>query len=183
MPKTTMHLAPLATLFLGVSLTAQHAWELIPANGPSYGLWPGMAYALSTGNCYLYGGGNASTTSSETWQYDGTAWTPLAPATNPDERHTFGICYDSLRDVIVMFGGADTNYVASGETWEYQPTTNTWTQVTPIVGITPAARWGCHMVFDINRGRSVLHGGYSGAGFTPDTWEWDGSTWTLVPSA
>ena len=139
-----------------------------------------MAYALSTSKCYLYGGANGTTTSDETWIYDGSTWTLASPATNPGERHTFAICYDSIRDVVVMFGGADNNYTPSGETWEYQPTTNIWTNVTPIVGILPQARWGCHMVYDLARGKCVLHGGYSGSGFTPDTWEWDGSTWILV---
>lgn len=179
-PKNTMRYATLTPFVLCLSLTAQHAWELNPATGPSHGLWPGMAYSLANGKCYLYGGANGTTTSDETWEYDGTSWLQLAPITNPGERHTFAICYDTLRDVIVIFGGADNNYVASGETWEYQPASNIWTNVTPISGISPQARWGCHMVYDLARGQSVLHGGYSGAGFTPDTWEWDGTTWNLI---
>ena len=170
----------LTPLVLSLSLTAQHAWELSPATGPSHGLWPGMAYAMSTSKCYLYGGASGTTTSDETWSYDGTTWAQMLPTTNPGERHTFAICYDSIRDVIVMFGGADGNYVPSGETWEYHPTTNTWTNVTPASGASPQARWGCHMIYDLARNVSVLHGGYSGAGFTPDTWEWDGTTWNLI---
>ena len=173
----------LLALSLSLPLCAQNAWQQVAATGPSYGLWPGMAYALSTSKCYLYGGGNASTTSNETWEYDGNSWTQLFPAIDPGERHTFGICYDTLRDVVVMFGGASNSYVASGETWEYAPSANTWTLVTSASGLSPQARWGCHMVYDLNRGRCVLHGGYSGAGFTPDTWEWDGATWTQVVTA
>lgn len=174
-----MRLAPFAPFVLCLSVGAQNAWQLNAATGPAYGLWPGMAYAISTSKCYLYGGANGTTTSSETWEFDGTTWTQLQPLTNPGERHTFAICYDTVRDVVVMFGGANNAYTAFSETWEYQPANNTWTQATP-TGAVPMARWGCHMVFDLNRGVSVLHGGYSGFGFTPDTWEWDGTAWTQI---
>lgn len=176
-PAALARLAP-TVLCLG-SLAAQNAWQLNPATGPGYGLWPGMAYAISTSKCYLYGGANGTATSSETWEFDGSTWTQLQPTTNPGERHTFAICYDTVRDVIVMFGGANNAYTAFNETWEYSPSANTWTQATP-AGPVPAARWGSHMVYDLARGVCVLHGGYSGFGFTPDTWEWDGTTWTQI---
>lgn len=174
-----MRTLPLALLLLCLPATAQNTWQLSQATGPGYGLWPGMAYAISTSKCYLYGGANGSSTSDETWEFDGVSWTQMQPTSNPGERHTFAICYDTLRDVIVMFGGANNGYTPSSETWEYAPTTNTWTQASP-AGAVPTARWGCHMVYDLSRGRCVLHGGYSGAGFTPDTWEWDGIAWTQV---
>ena len=37
------------------------------------------------------------------------------------------------------------------------------------------------MTFDSARGRTVLYGG-SGAGIGSDVWEWDGTSWTLVPT-
>lgn len=178
-----MQISRLTPFLLSLPLAAQHAWELSPATGPSHGLWPGMAYALTTGKCYLYGGSNGTTTSKDTWEYDGTTWTQLQPSTNPGERHTFAICYDTIRDVIVIFGGTDQSYVASGETWEYDIATNTWSQRFSATLPEPQARWGCHMVFDLGRNRCVLHGGYGGAGFTPDTWEWDGTNWTQIVTA
>ncbi len=172
-----MRLAHVAPFAFCLSVAAQNAWQLNAATGPGFGLWAGMAYALSTSKCYLYGGANGSTTSNETWEFDGSSWVQLQPASNPGERHTFAICYDTLRDVVVLFGGANNSYTPFSETWEFHPTSNTWTQATP-AGAVPSARWGCHMVYDIGRGVAVLHGGYSGFGFTPDTWEWDGTTWT-----
>lgn len=179
------HSSPL--LSLGCALVAaaacpaQFAWNRVvtPAQ-PSYGLWPGMAYFAPSGVTILYGGGNSSTTSNETWSYDGTSWTQLTPATNPGQRHTFGMCADVQRSVIVMFGGADNAYTPQGTTWEYDPPQNTWTQVTPASGIAPSPRYGCRMVYDLVRGVSVLYGGWSGSGFTNETWEWNGLDWAQV---
>lgn len=163
---------------------AQRVWEqtAAPLTGPTRGLWPGLAYALSTGKCYLYGGSDATTTGNETWEYDGATatWSMLNTVGDPGERHTFGICYDAARDRVVMFGGANQGYTPSGETWEFDPATSTWTNVTPTSGTSPIARYGCHMAYDIVRGVSVLYGGWSGSGFTNDTWEWDGTTWTQI---
>lgn len=162
-------------------LAAQNAWQLSPATGPTAGLWPGMAFATVTGKTYLYGG--AGGVPAETWEYDGSAWTLLAPATNPGGRDTFGMCYDMARGVVVLFGGKDAGTNPLGDTWEYDPLLNTWTNVTPAAGPNPAQRWGCRMAYDFARGVSVLYGGYNWSGFTNDTWEWNGASWTLVNTA
>lgn len=76
----------------------------------------------------------------------------------------------------VMFVGYDgTN--ALGDTWTSDG--QTWTQVFP--AHSPSARYGASMVFDRERGRLFLHGGYNpNAGYLNDTWSFDGNDWTLV---
>ena len=102
LPKLASSLCCLVFCLPMSALTAQSAWTQVTTSpSPSRGLWPGMAFATVTGKCYLYGGAGAGVTSSETWEYDGTSWTQLFPPTNPGERHTFGICYDENRSVIV----------------------------------------------------------------------------------
>jgi Galactose oxidase, central domain len=163
---------------------AQFAWDrILTPTQPAFGLWPGMAWFAPTGTCILYGGGNGSVASNETWSYDGTTWTQLTPATDPGLRHTFGMCADVQRGVLVMFGGSDSTYTPQGTTWEYAPLTNTWTQRTSSSGNTPGPRYGCSMVHDVARGVSVLYGGWSGSAFTNETWEWNGADWVLVPTA
>lgn len=170
-----------ALLAIALPASAQNVWTQVSTpTSPSKGLWPGMAFATVTGKCYLYGGAGGGSTSNETWEYDGSAWTQLTTVGDPGERHTFGICYDEVRGVIVMFGGSDNGYVPSGATWELDPLTSTWTDVTPTNGPSPQARWGCKLAYDLSRNRTVLYGGWSGAGFTNDTWEWDGAAWTQV---
>ena len=184
MSSATTLLKVAATAALSLTLPAQNVWTSVATtNSPSKGLWPGMAFATVTGKSYLYGGAGGGTTSNETWEYDGVDWTLVPTVGDPGERHTFGMCYDAVRSVIVMFGGSNNSYVPSGETWEFDPVTSTWTDVTPTAGPSPQARWGCKLAFDLARNVTVLYGGWSGGGFTNNTWEWDGVAWTQVTTS
>lgn len=82
------------------------------------------------------------------------------------------MAYDSVRGVIVMFGGYNESSSWNGETWEWSGTT--WIQ-RMIPGPSPR---GLHaMAYDSARGVTVLFGGYAaGTGFNGETWEWDGSS-------
>lgn len=47
----------------------------------------------------------------------------------------------------------------------------------------PAPRQNHALVFDSQRGKVILFGGYRGGfGFYSDTWEWDGAAWTEIQS-
>lgn len=93
-------------------------------------------------------------------------------------RYGHAACFFDVFDGVdeVMFGGYDgTN--ALGDTWTSDG--QTWTQVFP--AHSPSARYGASMVFDRERDRLFLHGGYNpNAGYLNDTWSWDGTDWTLV---
>ena len=54
----------------------------------------------------------------------------------------------------------------------------TWVAMNPPTS--PSARVGHKMAFDSLRGRVVLFGGSTASGLSGETWEWDGSTWTMV---
>lgn len=186
----TEHLVACTLLACATSLSAQNVWQLTapPNSGPPAAASPGLAYCVSTNTSILYGGTAGGVTSNQTWQYDGATatWTQLFPTTDPGPRHTFGICYDFVRDVVVVLGGRlDSSSTPYSDTWEYAPLTNTWTNVTPTSGPSPQGRWGCAMTFDILRGVCVLHGGWGGGGvgFVNNTWEWDGTSWTQVLTA
>ena len=57
-----------------------------------------------------------------------------------------------------------------------------WIQMTP--ANSPADRAGHTMVYDSQRGVSVMFGGFaSGVGNFNDTWEYDGSDWIQVTTA
>src|SRR5262249_41604748 len=113
---------------------------------------------------------------SDTWEWDGSAWT-LRASNGPSPRSLFGMAYDSARRVSVVFGGG----VASGfdgETWEWNG--NIWVKR---ASSGPPPRIDHAMTYDSKRGVSVMFGGdieSPGHTVTLDggTWEWDGASWS-----
>lgn len=97
-------------------------------------------------------------------------WTERFPATRPSPRSEFGMAYDSVRGVAVLFGG-DIG-ATSDETWEW----NGLTWAGPILPATrPSARKWHAMAYDSRRGVVVLFGGNVGG---DELWEWDGASWS-----
>ncbi len=84
--------------------------------------------------------------------------------------------YDSMRQRILLFGGAGDGYRT--DTWEWDG--ESWT-LRATDG--PSPRVYQAMAYDAQRARAVLFGGaiWNGSSYTnlSDTWEWDGSTWML----
>jgi hypothetical protein len=147
-----------------------------------------MSYDSIRGVTVLFGGSNAQIGSagpqppnfSDTWEWDGAAWTQRIPTVSPPGLVTATMAYDSGRGVSVLFGGSPTSGPASSATWEWDGTT--WIQRQPAVA--PPARVWAAMVYDSFRGRTVLFGGSASAGLAGDTWEWDGTSWIqLFPSS
>jgi hypothetical protein len=105
----------------------------------------------------------------------------------PEARSGAAIAYDSTRNVTVLFGGCPSftncnNGPWLNDTWEWNGTT--WTNVTP-AGVSPSPRASSAMAFDEAHGVSVLFGGGIDVNETDynDTWEWDGTAWTLALAA
>jgi hypothetical protein len=71
------------------------------------------------GTTLLFGGrATSDTTFTDTWEWDGIAWTERHPANSPSARFASTIAQDTTRGTTVMFGGS----LASGflfDTWEY----------------------------------------------------------------
>jgi len=84
-----------------------------------------MAYDSAGGVTVLFGGHDGSY-DGETWEWDGTSWTPRSSA-GPSARHFHAMAYDSAGGVTVLFGGYDGSIY--GDTWE-------WTGVCPMLTLT-----------------------------------------------
>jgi len=108
---------------------------------------------------------------SETWEWNGTAWTQRLPAISPSGRYAHAMAFDSARNRTVLYGGYGGGNLS--DTWEWDGTA--WTQRTPATS--PPARFDHAMAFDSNRNRVVLFGGNGLVTFN-DTWEYDGTNWT-----
>ncbi|MFH0887751.1 MAG: fibronectin type III domain-containing protein [Planctomycetota bacterium] len=100
----------------------------------------------------------------------------LVPSDNkPSARYGHAMSYDSARNKIVLFGGSDW----SDGTWERDGTQ--WILKSP--DHKPSGRYGHVMTYDSGRGKIVLFGGIIGSSDkdirSDETWEWDGTDWTL----
>lgn len=88
---------PLA-LFSAGSLPAQWASTQTPSN-PTARTDAACAYHLGSAGTVLFGGAGVSPFAlrSDTWLYDGTNWTQLAPNTSPTGRFGMAMAYDLVR--------------------------------------------------------------------------------------
>jgi hypothetical protein len=131
---------------------------------------------------FLFGGccDTHSNELADSWTWNGTVWTQLAPAVSPPARAGHAMAFDARRGVVVLFGGANRGNDL-GDTWEWNGTT--WTQAAPANSPTP--RSGHAMTYDAQRGVTLLFGGYSASDNADlaETWTWDGTNWTLLAPA
>ena len=132
-----------------------------------------MAYDPATSQLVLFGGGGQDGLPGDTWTWDGTTWTQLAPAASPPPRQFEVMAYDPATSQLVLFGGSGRGG-SLGDTWIWDGTT--WTQQAPPAS--PSFRDTSSMVYDPATSQLVLFGGYHEGSPQDDTWTWDGTTWT-----
>lgn len=133
-------------------------------------------------NVVMFGGAadHGDGVQSDTWTWDGAAWTKEAPATVPFGRFKAMMAFLNLPGAqkAVMFGGTNLLNVLS-ETWNWDGDAGTWTLAAP--AHVPPARMD--HAFSGGTTSCVLFGGKGTAELLGDTWRWDGSDWTqLTPT-
>lgn len=157
-------------------------WSEITETSP----WPGtranhlFVWDNNTNVLVLWGGYSGSSFPSQTWHWNGSAWTSLSLSCPSGRQHLFGV-FDSDRKIIVAFGGTygSTYY---NQTWEYNAATTTWTQKNPTHN--PEARIWHKMAFNSSTNRTILFGGMGIVGglrqWYDHTWRYDGTDWTDI---
>jgi hypothetical protein len=111
---------------------------------------------------------------SDTWEWDGSAWTQIA-VTGPSGRYFPGMAYDPVRQRIVLCGGLGPLYPGGVmQTWEWDG--ESWTDFTNQNDTVQGGDYP-FMAFDEERGIMVL----SSARSTSSTWERLGTTWVHRP--
>jgi hypothetical protein len=98
----------------------------------------------------------------------------------PAPRSDYGMAWDSSRNQAVLFGGLGDSSMNGGQlddTWTFDGAS--WTQRT----VTGPGRRTLHaMAFDSVRAVTVLFGGAAQGVLSPETWEWNGTAWSLISS-
>ena len=108
----------------------------------------------------LFAGANdtRAATYMDTWGYDGDSWVKTSFGTSVLERHSHAMVYDSVRKVVVAYGGSYYVHQVEydGSDWE----------IAQLASPNPGARHRHAMAFDPIRRRFVLFGGRNN-----ETWE------------
>lgn len=166
---------------------APNLWtELSPAGDvPSARADHAIVYDAAGRRLIMFGGWSGDTAFNDTWAYDpaGNNWTELHPSGDlPLARDSHAMVYNSDTGMVILFGGFTEEVM--GDTWLYDPTANTWTELDP-GGDAPAARDRHRMVYDAVRHQVLLFGGWLGDSCVDDTWAYDpaGNTWTELEPA
>ena len=122
---------------------------------------------------YLHGGQNPSD------------WYPVSPCdppcqtVHPFDRHPYGgITYDTQDDVMILFGGvnARSGIYDFGDTWAYNPATNTWANMNPSVH--PPAREEHCSAYAPSTNQVILFEGSCGSCLDVWAYSYPSNTWT-----
>jgi|GEM_PF-3302786 len=154
-------------------------WELLAIDGPERRQGHSMAYDSLRQRVLMFGGvpRGWGTPDSRLWSWDGNAWS-IAADFMPIAYDEVSIAYDSSRDRVVWFGGRVGNNDYFDQTWEFDGAQ--WYEAVPAT-TRPPARTRYAIGYDESRQRVVMFGGNGYTlGDLNDTWEWDGTDWTLV---
>jgi len=109
------------------------------------------------------------------WAYDSTGWRRICSGCPPGHRQEHVLVRDSVRDVIVIFGGRNSIDLSGTELWEWNGAT--WSSPTP-AGTPPPPLTEAVAAFDEERGRMVLFGGVDATGTASSSlYEYDGASW------
>jgi hypothetical protein len=171
-----------------LSLADSLVWtQLTPAGTPPSARYSHTAiYDPVRDRMVVFGGHDGSSPLNDVWALSlaaSPAWSQLAPAaTPPSARYSHTAIYDSVRDRMVVFGGADSSISGSlSDVWELSLAGSpAWTQLAP-TGTPPSARWKHTAIYDPARDRMVVFAGQDGSGPLNDVWRLTWASTVSVP--
>ncbi len=120
---------------------------------------------------FLYGGANDTTSYSDFWKLVGTRWelTGLEGDKPSDCQYPVST-YDSDRKRAVML-------CESSKVFEFDGTR--WFKFDGLKTEPPTRRWS-RLAYDEKTRKTYMFGGFDGATYLRETWQWDGTAWTRI---
>lgn len=153
--------------------------QLAPATSPSPRARGWLEWDILHSRALYFGGKNttANLALAETWLWDSTTWTQVVTANAPAWNSgngliAYGMTHDPLRDRFVLVGGTRTTASVSPQTYEFTGTDWVLHNTGGLVGRTAPA-----VAFVPATGVTYTFGGYNGAAFVNDTFEYQTDDW------
>ncbi len=166
-----------------------NTWTELSPSGPLPSPRQGqaMVYDPANGQVIMFGGQGSAGYMNDTWAYDPAAntWTNLNPSGQlPSARVYHSMAFDPVSGKVILFGGFGGAPDFLFDTWAYDPSANTWTQLHPS-GSVPPARDLSAMAYDPPTAKMILFGGLGTGGDLNDTWAYDpaANSWTNLNPA
>jgi N-acetylneuraminic acid mutarotase len=135
-----------------------------------------MAYLPLNRSIFLFGGSKNSDYErlGDTWLYnlDNNTWEELSPTESPPASGFSELCYDSLRNRVLLFGGYDSYQSKLNDLWVYYPNNNSWSELAP--SSSPPIEYG-HSLFYRDNGGEIYTFGRNSFEFRNEFWEYDTS--------
>ncbi|MCA8957543.1 MAG: hypothetical protein KDC87_15825 [Planctomycetes bacterium] len=148
------------------------------AGAPPKRRWGSMTFDYGRGQLLVFGGQDSSNANlSDTWTWNGSAWTQHTPAVAPSARRWATMSYDWTSGKVILFGGYDGT-TSLGDTWSWDGTA--WNKLAP--ANSPPARGRCSMASKRDAKELILFGGTSGTSSPAlgDMWLWNGTNWSTI---
>ena len=157
-------------------------WTEVAASGPPGRYGASAAYDPSSGTILVFGGIDSVSTQhflDESWSWDGTTWTQLAPSKSPPARAQARLLtLASTREVLLMGGQGVCGSHCPG-LWAWSD--GNWALL-PVSG-GPTFSDNIAAAFDPSlRAIVAVASGSLVSGAGPDTWAFDGQTWATIIS-
>lgn len=152
--------------------------------------------AASSDKIWVFGGSlgnNTTTVTNDLWAFDALAGTFTQVQAHgavgaPPARGRHCAAWNPATSKLVVFGGNTRGATPTllNDTWEYDATSNTWTNVTP-VGTSPSPRQFASLAYDPVLGGMLLFGGQTNDAAPNindnETWLFLGGAWSLLTPA
>lgn len=142
-----------------------------PGNSPPAVTLPSSFTDPLNGHADVFGGYDGRFYQLGTWQWSGSTWLQLHPATSPYARAGAIAALDHANKTAVLFGGLGD--LQPDNTWTWDGTN--WTQQFPAVQ-RPLVYFSAG-AYDPRHRAVVTFGGGSGGVDMNQTWSWNGTTW------
>jgi len=151
-----------------------NAWtNMLPTVAPSARAGHSMTYDSKSDRIILFGGSDLN----DTWTYDynSNTWSQMSPAESPSARGGSVLVYDEESEVSVLFGGDGGGLGLQSDTWVYNSTADSWTEMSP--SYYPSKRARMTAIYHSTVDRIIMFGGGLESNiFNNETWSYDYNT-------